>query len=59
MSADAFDSSPSDLPPLTKNVVAAARFATTAGPIASEPALRAIFNALADLERRVIALESK
>lgn len=55
---DTFDADPNTLPPLNRTVVAASRFATTTGPVASERALRALLDGVHNLEQRVITLEN-
>jgi hypothetical protein len=58
--SDTFDSDPNTLPPLTKAICEAwptTMYGGSAGPIASDKALRAMLDAFHDLEDRVIALE--
>ncbi|WP_407686009.1 hypothetical protein [Mycobacterium sp. HUMS_1102779] len=56
--SDTFDTGAAGLAatPLTQAVVAAATFASTTGPVLSDPAVRAVIDAIHSLETRVIAL---
>lgn len=56
--SDTFDTGAAGLAatPLTQAVVAAATFASTTGPVLTDAAVRAVIDALASLEHRVVAL---